>query len=326
MSRETMRDSLIQTSTRLILQLILVVALAWGLLALSPLDPITAYLNGNLFGIAAGQKAEMAAKLGLDTPLWQQFSQWLVSLAHGDMGFSNLYRQPVTEVIRERVGMSLLLIGLVWLFSLAVGFTLGLIAGVYRNRLPDLLIRSVAWLLTSIPSFWLGMILISLFSVTLKWMPVCCAAPFGSTFTGQGFGSLISHLVLPVSTLTLVYMAPIVLHTREKVADVLDGEPLLYSRLHGQSPLALTRFHIIKNSLVPAVILQFASFAELFSGSILAETVFNFPGLGQTLVKAGMADDTALLLGGTLITAVMVFIGNLAASAIALRLTPGENP
>lgn len=159
----------------------------------------------------------------------------------------------------------------------------------------------MAWLLTSIPAFWLGMVLIALFAVSLKWAPVCCAAPFGTRFSEQGFASLLSHLALPVSTLTLVYMAPIVLHTREKVVDVLNGEPLLYSRLHGMNLMSLTRFHIVKNSLVPAVILQFASFAELFSGSILAETVFNFPGLGQTLVKAGMADDAAMLMGGTLL-------------------------
>ncbi|WP_299788470.1 ABC transporter permease [uncultured Shewanella sp.] len=316
--------SLLSTGLRLALQLILVVLLAYLLLAFSPLDPINSYLNGNLFGISAEQKAALISSLGLDQSVAQRMWHWFFELVQGNLGFSQLYQQSVLDIIKERLPLSLLLIGLSWICSLFLGYGFGLLAGLYRGGWPDRFIRNGAWLVASVPSFWLGMLLISLFSVALSLTPVCCAAPLGMQFGEQSLLSMGHHLILPVLTLTLVHMAPIVLHTREKVIDVLESDFVEYSRLHGDSNASVLRYHVIKNSLLPAVVLHFASFAELFGGSILAETVFNFPGLGATLVKAGLANDTALLMGCTLISAVLVFIGNLTANGLARSLLPGE--
>lgn len=316
--------SLVTAGLRLALQLVLVILLAYLLLAWSPLDPINSYLNGNLFGISVEQKAALISSLGLDQSVAQRMWHWVCELAQGNLGFSPLYQQSVFDIIKERLPISFLLIGLSWLFSLIFGYGLGLLAGLYQGRWLDKFIRNCAWLVACIPSFWLGMLLISLFSVALSLTPVCCAAPLGMQFSEQSLLSMAYHLLLPVLTLALVHMAPIVLHTREKVIDVLDSDFVEYSRLHGDSNTSVVGYHVIKNSLLPAVVLHFASFAELFGGSILAETVFNFPGLGATLVKAGLANDTALLMGCTLISAVLVFLGNLAANGLSKSLLAGD--
>lgn len=322
---------LFKSSIRLGLQLLLVVVLAWILIIHSPLDPVTQYLDGNVFAISAAQKAALIERLGLPSSIdgsssiawWPVISQWFNQLVDGNMGFSHLYRQPVTEVLWERGQVSLLLMGSSWLLALVVGYGLGLVAGLNANRWLDHLIRSAAWVLAAIPPFWLGMVLIALFAVMVQWAPACCAAPFDSSFSQQSLTSMLQHLMLPMTTLALVYMAPLILHTREKVIDVLSDSPIEYARMHQQSRSAQIRFHVLGNSLQPALVLHLACFAELFSGSILAETVFNYPGLGQTLVKAGLANDVALFLGATLISAMLVFIGNLTASVLAKKITPG---
>lgn len=309
---------------RLLLQLVLVILLAYLLLSWSPLDPINAYLGGNLYAVSAQQKAELTIQLGLDQSVAQQFTHWFSELVKGNLGYSNLYQQSVAEIIKDKLPLSLLLIGLSWLVSLILGYLLGLLAGLYQGRLLDRVINQSAWLLACIPSFWLGMLLISVFSVALSLTPVCCAAPIGMRFEEQSWWSMAHHLLLPVMTLALVHMAPIILHTREKVIDVLNSDYVIYSKLHGDSKRQLVSFHVIKNSLMPAIVLHFASFAELFGGSILAETVFNFPGLGASIVSAGLANDTALLMGCTLISALLVFCGNLIANGLSKSLLAGE--
>lgn len=315
---------LLQALSRLILQLCLVVLLAWALLAMSPLDPINGYLGGNLFGLSVEQRAQLVHRLGLDQSVATRLWQWFSALLQGNWGFSNLYRQPVAEVIRQRLPVSLLLLGLSWLVSLLLGYLLGLYAALKQHRWQDRLLRRLAWMLAAIPSFWLGMIFISVFAVGLHWLPVCCAAPIGVTFSEQTFWQFIRHFTLPVLTLSLVHMAPVLLHTREKVLDVLASDYVAYSRQHGDSDGTIIRFHVIKNSLLPAVVLQFGSVAELFGGSLLAETLFAFPGLGQALVKAALAQDTALLMGGTLISALLVFAGNAMANILSETLMPGR--
>lgn len=315
--------TLMRLVVRLGVQLLLVVIVAASLLHFSPLDPVTQYLNGNLFAVSATQKAVLAAQLGEQGSVWASVSQWLAHVAVGDWGQSVLYRQPVLTVLWERGQISLLLMSISWLLVLFVGYGLGLLAGLCANRWPDTVIRTTAWVLSAMPPFWLGMVLIAVFAVKLSWLPACCAAPYGDGVFEQGLGSLLRYMLLPMTTLVLVYMAPLILHTREKVVDVLSDAPVQYAQMHGQGVWARVRFHVVKNSLVPALVLHLASFAELFSGSMLAETLFNYPGLGQTVVKAGLTHDTALFLGATVLSAVLVFVGNALASLCADWLTPG---
>lgn len=309
---------------RLSLQLALVIILIWGLLAASPLDPLNVYLGGNRFGVSAEQQARLMQELGLNLSAGERLWNWLVAASQGHLGYSTLFHQDVSQVIAQRLPLSVLLMSLAWLSSLIFGYLLGLLAALKQGSLLDACIRRTAWALSAIPPFWLGMLFISLFAVALHWLPVCCAAPPGMSFGEQPLSGQIAHLLLPVTTLTLVHMSPVILHTREKVLDVLASDYVAYARMHGDSQASVVSFHVIRNSLVPAVVLQLASFAELFGGSVLAETLFSFPGIGQALVTAAMAQDTALLMAGTVISALLVFTGNALANLIAERLLAGE--
>ncbi|ABV88954.1 ABC transporter permease [Shewanella pealeana] len=310
-------SSILHTGLRLLLLLFLVVVFAYVLLSWSPLDPINAYLGGNVFAVSEAQKSLLVSQLALDQSVGERLMHWLSGLMQGELGYSSLYQQPVSSVIAEQLPLSLLLIGLSWICSLVFGYLLGLVAAIYRGGWLDRIIQKLAWLMVCMPSFWLAMLLISLFSIGLSLTPVCCAAPIGMTFMDQSLGSMVLHLMLPVATLTLVSMAPIMLHTREKVIDVLQSDYVQYSLAHGDSLSRVVLFHVIRNSLLPAIILQFATIAELFGGSLIAETVFSFPGLGAGIVKAGLASDTALLMGCTLISALLVFSGNLIANLLS---------
>ncbi|MCL1039206.1 ABC transporter permease [Shewanella submarina] len=309
---------------RLSLQLMLVLLLIWGLLAASPLDPLNVYLGGNRFGVSAEQQTVLMQQLGLNLSAGERLCDWLAAASQGYLGYSALFHQDVSQVIAERLPLSVLLMSLAWLGSLVLGYLLGLVAALKQGSVFDVCIRRAAWALSAIPPFWLGMLFISLFAVGLHWLPVCCAAPPGMSFSEQPLSGQLAHLILPVLTLTLVHMSPVILHTREKVLDVLASDYVAYARMHGDNQARVVSFHVIPNSLVPAVVLQLASFAELFGGSVLAETLFSFPGIGQALVTAAMAQDTALLMAGTLISALLVFTGNAAANLIAERLLAGE--
>ena len=309
--------SLLCTCLRLVLLLSLVTVFAYLLLSGSPIDPINAYLGGNVFAVSEAQKALLETQLALDQSVAQRLLQWLGGLLQGDLGYSSLYQQPVASVIAERLPISLLLIALSWICSLVLGYLLGLIAAVYSGSWLDRIVQKFAWIMVCMPSFWLAMLLISLFSIALNLTPVCCAAPIGMTFSEQSLMSMLQHLLLPVTTLTAVSMAPIMLHTREKVMDVLHSDYVQHSLAHGDGLSKVVLFHVIRNSLLPAIILQFATFAELFGGSLIAETVFSFPGLGASIVKAGLASDMGLLMGCTLISALLVFSGNLIANLLS---------
>ncbi len=311
-------------AARLMLVMVLVLLLVWLLLSLSPMDPLQAHLGGNLFGVSAPQKLHLLQQLGLDQSVAARLQAWGAQLLAGDLGFSNLYHQAVTEVISERLPLSLLLLGVSWLVSLVLGYGLGLVCGLYEGSRLDTWLVRIAWVMSAIPSFWLGMLMISLLAVSLQWLPVCCAAPIGLSFSEQSAGQMLQHLLLPILTISLVHMAPIILHTRAKVIDVMASEYVGYSALHQDSRSSIVSFHVIKNSLVPALILQCASIAELFGGSMLAETLFSYPGLGQALVKAALAQDTALFMAATVISALLVFGGNALANLLAIGLTAGD--
>lgn len=173
---QTLMCLVIRLVARLGVQLLLVVIVAASLLHFSPLDPVTQYLNGNLFAVSATQRAVLAAQLGEQSSVWASVSQWLVHVAVGDWGQSVLYRQPVLTVLWERGQVSLLLMSISWLLALFVGYGLGLLVGLCANRWPDRVIRTTAWVLSAMPPFWLGMVLIAVFAVKLSWLPACCAA------------------------------------------------------------------------------------------------------------------------------------------------------
>ncbi|HGN9373414.1 TPA: ABC transporter permease [Citrobacter pasteurii] len=295
---------------RLIVLLVLVAAGTFILLSFSPVDPIRAYIGNDLLHVPPEQYARIAARWGLDQPLWERFFHWFSRVLQGDLGYSMLFNAPVASVIKERFATSFALLSGAWLVSGLLGTTMGFVAGRYLNRWPDKAICRLSYLLSSLPTFWIGMLLLAVFAVRWPLFPVCCAWEPGNNSDMATLPERLRHLVLPVCALSLLGLGQITLHTRESIASVMKSEFVRFARSQGDKGWSLLRHQVLRHAITPALCLQFASLGELLGGALLAEKVFAYPGLGQATIDAGLRGDLPLLMGIVLFSTVLVFIGN----------------
>lgn len=307
--------------------LLVVVALAvFLLMKASPVDPIDAYLGPAMSQAGPEQRAEIAARWGLDRPAAEQFLRWAGRILQGDLGVSTSYHAPVSQVMAERLGASLALTGLAWALSGLLGFGLGLAAATFADRWPDRLIRLYCYLLAATPTFWLAILMLTLFSVQLGWTPVCCSGPIGMAPQAVGLAARLHHLLLPLLVLTCFGVAQIALHSRAKLLDVLASDYVRLARAQGAGRLDILWRHGLRNSALPALAALMAASGEIFGGSILAEQVFAWPGLGRASVEAAMKGDLPLLLAITLLATLIVSSANRIADLLARGIDPRMRP
>lgn len=309
-------------SVRLATLLAVLCALSFWLMYISPIDPIQAYVGADMMLVSPEQRARIAEHWGLNEPPVERFRRWTASMLQGDLGTSMIYRQPVATVIRERFMASLVLMGTAWALSGAIGFTLGVVAGRHRGTRIDRAIKWYSLTLASTPTFWLGLLLLMVFTVWLGVLPIGLESPAGVLAADVTWTDRLRHLVLPALTLSILGVANIALHTRQKLVDVLESDYVLFARARGESEGDIMRRHGLRNIALPAVTLQFASFSELFGGTVLAEQVFSYPGLGRATVQAGLRGDVPLLLGAVIFSALFVFTGNLIADLLYRVIDP----
>lgn len=300
---------------RVISLLFAVSVISFALVGASPVDPVQQYMMG-IGPVSEEQRSEIEAYWGVDRTLSERYCSWMALLLHGDLGMSLLYRRPVTAIISERFGNSLALMMCAWVFSGIIGFMLGCAMGMNRDRWQDKIIRKLCYLLSSVPAFWIGLVFLMVFAVTLGWFPVGFSTPIGMRDSEVTIWQRLHHLVLPAFTLSLMSFSNIALHTRQKMIEVMDSDYVLFARARGEGRWTLFWRHGVRNTILPAVTLQFASFAELFGGSVLAETVFSYPGLGSAAAAAGLGSDVPLLLGITLFSTLFVCVGNMIANLL----------
>ncbi len=306
---------------RMILLLFGVSAISFMLVISSPIDPVEAFV-GSESNISKEQKEIVAEYWGLDQPPLQRYLTWLKNLFHGDMGDSIAYKKPVTQVLAERFATSCVLMLTAWLISGALGFVLGILAGICSGKWPDKIIKTFCFVLSSTPAFWMGLLLLVIFAVNLGWFPVGFAVPVGKSAADVTIGERIHHLILPALTLSITGVANIALHTRQKIIDVMKSRYVLFAKARGENTWQILKRHGLRNIAIPAITLQFASFSELFGGSVLAEQVFSYPGLGNAATVAGIKGDAPLLLGVALFSVLFVFVGNLTANILYGVINP----
>lgn len=287
------------------------------LVGISPIDPVqanvgqTAYVN-----MSPEKRADLAMYWGLDTPLWERYLHWVGNVLHGDLGTSLRYNAPVAQVIAQRAANTLVLMTVAWIASGVLGFALGVLSALHRGRFIDKCVKAYCFVLASTPTFWLALVFLIIFSVQLKLFPLGFSVPIGVTSSEVTLADALHHLALPAITLSVIGVANIALHTREKAIDVLESDYMRFARARGLSPWKAMRHCGLRNIALPAITLQFASISEIFGGSVLVEQVFSYPGLGQAAVNAGLGSDVALLVGIAIISAAIVFIGNFTANIL----------
>ncbi len=306
----------IHYSVKIISLLLAVSILAFILVDASPIDPVQQYILSLGAAVSPEQQAQIAAYWGADTPPLERYISWLAGVLRGDLGQSALYRRPVADIIGERFLNSLALMLCAWILAWILGFALGCVMGMYKDRLPDKILKKICYILSSVPTFWLGLVLLLVFSVGLGWFPIGFSRPIGLASGEVTIWQRLCHLVLPSLTLSFTSFSNIALHTRQKLISVLNSEYVLFARARGEGKWTILKRHGLRGILLPALTLQFSSFSELFGGSVLAENVFSYPGLGSAVSAAGLNSDVPLLLGITLFSALFVCVGNLIANLL----------
>lgn len=302
---------------RMLLLVIAVSIAAFALMTISPIDPLQANVGQTALGsMSQEQKEKLESYWGVDEPPVKRYLAWAKDFIQGDFGVSLQYRQPVGDVIAVKLKNSLVLMVTAWILSGIIGFVLGIAAGVFRGRWPDKLIRGYCVLISSTPSFWLALLLLMVFGVWLKVLPIGLSVPIGLEAEGVTFLDRLRHAILPAVTLSITGVANIALHTREKMIDIMESDYVLFARARGENTWEIVRRHGLRNVLLPAITLQFGSISEIFGGSVLVEQAFSYAGMGQAAVSAGLNSDMPLLMAITIVSALFVFGGNLIANIL----------
>lgn len=254
---------------------------------------------------------------GLDQPIAVQFVDYLGALARGDLGFSYKRNQSVSTLIGEYLPVTLVLMFISTAVAVVVAIPIGMVQAVRRNRIADHVLTGVLFVFYSMPVFWLGLILIVIFAANLGWLP--SGGPQGGLAT---YGSQLSTLLLPISTLTLVTIALFSRYLRSAMIESLVQDYVRTARAKGASLSRVMLRHVLPNSLFSTITLLGLSLPYIFSGALIVEALFNYPGMGLLFWNAASSRDYPVVLGVTLVVAIATVVGNLAADLVYAIVDP----
>jgi peptide/nickel transport system permease protein len=285
-------------------------------LHLAPGDPAEIMLGANA---NKEDLASLRTQLGLDQPLHIQYFTWIGHVARGDLGRSIWMKRPVLGEVLERFKATLLLTGTALFLSTLGGITLGIVSATRANSLLDRLSAVASLFGASMPVFWLGIVLMVVFSLWLGWLPASgMYAPYG----GGGLRDLLAHLVLPAVTLAAASVTIIARLTRATMLETLGQDYVRTARAKGLGERMVVWRHALKNALIPIVTVVGVQAGYLLGGAVLTETVFAWPGVGTLVVQGILARDVPLVQGGVLVIALSFVLVNLAVDTLYAWLDP----
>lgn len=313
-------------SLRRVPQYLLVVIIAasvnFALPRLAPGDPLDYLLGEQAFQLGPEQRREILAQFGLDKPVPEQFHRYVSDLAHGELGDSVRFGEPVKDVIFDRLPWTLALVGTSILLASVVGTVMGVLAARKRGERSDIGALALLMFLDSTPIFWLGMLLLGVFSVELGWLPLFGAVPLGQESGLALTGEVLKRLILPVTTLTLGTVGGVFLVARYSMVGTLKEDFLLMAEASGLSERRILYAHAMRNSLLPVATVVMLNVGFLLGGATVVETVFSYPGLGRLIYEGVLARDYPLLQGAFLLVAIGVILSNLVADLLYPMLDP----
>jgi peptide/nickel transport system permease protein len=273
---------------------------------LVPGDPIDSLVQ---IGSPPEQKAELVAKYGLDKPLLLQYLVWLGRVLSGDLGDAIILRQPVSALIAENLPYSLTLGGLAFVFSAVVGVSTGALAAIFKDSWIDRAVTALILLGSTVPSFWLGLLLILLFAVQLEWFPVSGARSWNS-------------LVLPVLTIGLHGVALVSRVTRAAMLDITRKDFVLMLHAKGLSRRRIQLQHVLRHALLPVITILSLRIGWVVGGAVTIEFVFARPGLGSLLITSLNQRDYPVVQGCLLMLAMAVMLGTLLGDLVQAAMDP----
>jgi peptide/nickel transport system permease protein len=288
-------------------------------LALAPGDPFEELASNP--AIPPDVRAALRASLGMDDPVWSRYFSWLTAMLRGDWGFSFVSRVNVDQLILARLPTTLAIIGLSQLLALAIALPVGVMAATRPYSVFDQVANTLAFIGFSLPTFFSGLLLILLFSITLDWLPFVYRADLSST----GFTWLWEQArqsIMPIAVLGLFQGAAWTRFVRSAVLDVVRLDHVTTARAKGLPEGRITTRHVVRNALIPVVTLVALQMPTVFGGAIVTEQIFRIPGIGSLLISAILANDTPVIMAVTFVFACLVIFFNLLADVIYGWLDP----
>ena len=293
-----------------------VTLIVYFIISLIPGDPATAILGS--FATPENVKI-LNSQLGLDKPIWQRYFIWLYNILQGDFGRSFSLNRPVIDEILERFNATIILSGTSFVICSILGILFGILSATYQYSFIDKLITFIVLVGISIPSFFLGMMLILYFAVSVRWFPV---SGMYSLYGGGGLWDLINHLVMPSITLSLVALGVIARLVRSSMLEVLRLDYIKTARAKGVSETRVVLSHALRSAIITILPILGLQAGFVLSGSVYIEIVFQWPGIGRMLVDAILTRDIMLVQGGVLFIALCYVLFNILVDILQLWLDP----
>lgn len=292
-------------------------AVAFVLMRLAPGGPMAVYAQNPTMTEADLRRIEHL--LGLDQPIHVQYLKWASGMATGNWGYSYRTGRPVADVILERVPATIQLMGLAYLIAIGLGLAIGILSALKRYTIFDYIATTGAMIGLSLPTFWFGLMVIFLFAATLHWIPSGGMATLGEPFSIQ---DRLVHLAGPASVLGLWMTATWCRYTRSSMLEVIGQDYIRTAHAKGLPSSTVLVRHALKNAVIPLVTLMGLELRYLFSGALVTETVFAWPGIGRLYMDSLNYHDYSVILGLLLITSCLVLVGSLLADVLYAVVDP----
>lgn len=306
------------------LLLVFVVAtLNFAIPRLMPGDPTVLLLGEDAARVLPEEVEEAFERFGLDRPLPEQYGRYLANLAQGDLGYSYRNRQPISELLARRLPWTGLLVGTSLVASSVLGIAAGTFSAWRRRRRGGNSALAGFVVLDSLPSFWVGLLLLIGFGAQLRWLPTFGAVTVGDRARGLAwFADVAHHLVLPATTLTLATVGMVFLITRAAMLDVTHEDFVVVARAKGLRERRIATRHGLPAASVPIATVLLLRLGSMLGGVTVIETVFSYPGVGRMMYEGALGRDYPVLQGGLLVLSLFVILANFLADVLAPRLDP----
>ncbi|MEG2197575.1 MAG: ABC transporter permease [Cellulosilyticaceae bacterium] len=286
---------------------------------LAPGDPLKSYYGESVERMGAKEKEVAIAKLGLDEPIYVQYGIWFSNALKGDFGISFKYKQDVTEVIGNVYQNTVILGGISYVLTFVLALLVGVFCAMHEDKLIDKVICKIGTITNCIPSFWIALVLILIFSINLGVLPSSGAYALGK---GNELGSRITHLILPVVVLVLSHLWYYAYMVRNKMLEEMKQDYVLLCKVKGLSNRKIIWRHCLRNIMPAYISLMAISVSHILGGTYVVEKVFSYPGLGSLCFESAKYHDYNMLLVLCLITGGLVVLANIVAEVISDKIDP----
>jgi peptide/nickel transport system permease protein len=293
----------------------------YSILALAPGDPLSQFALDPR--VPPEVKENIRRSLGLDQPVHVRYVKWLIAAAQADFGYSFNSKVPVTDLIMLKLPNTLAVLGVAYLLAVLIAIPIGVLSAVKRYSIFDHAATTFAFMGFSVPTFFTGIILILLFSVKLHWLPFIYQSTLKvSIFDAQSLVAQFKQAIMPITVLTLFQTATLVRFVRSEMLENLPLDYVRTARAKGIGERLVVIRHVLRNSLIPVVTLIALGVPAIFGGALITEQIFRVPGIGLLLVDAIQQSDTPVVMGATMMFAVLVVLFNIVADVLYGVLDP----